>query len=391
MKTPSVEDIIASFPHPILPTVQGEPDYHTIHAIRKLLQANSRSIDSHLGGGALSHLGLIVSVAAYAIVAPAHPWIDPEPPGRAPTEIDGGTAAQLSAERHRWEEAVSTFRTRSTVEQALKKQIITVFEPMYLEILNNDMVGFANTSAREMLEHLFLSYGSIAAVDLERNFENMRKAWDPQQPVETMFKQIQDCVDYAEAGGITIGEAQKLSTAYTKVFATGIFHSACRRWNEQDAESKTWSNFKIHFATAYRQHKQMQGESAATSGYANAAVAQPDEDLAEAAIDAFANLASATAVDRAIVATLTEANSRLAKQLIESSQALKEVKALLKKERGDRISRRPFAPSADNYCWSHGYKLARNHTSMNCLYPKPGHKKEATKNNNMGGSQALKE
>jgi hypothetical protein len=65
------------------------------------------------------------------------------------------------------------------VEQALKKQIIKVFEPMFLEILNNDMVGFANTSAREMLEHLFLSYGSNTAVDLERHFENIRKAWDP--------------------------------------------------------------------------------------------------------------------------------------------------------------------------------------------------------------------
>jgi hypothetical protein len=83
-------------------------------------------------------------------------------------------------------------------------------------------------------------------------------------------------VDYAESGGITIGEAQKLSTAYTKVFATGIFHSACRRWNERVADTKTWNNFKVHFATAYRQHKQMQGESAATSGYANDAVAQPE-------------------------------------------------------------------------------------------------------------------
>jgi hypothetical protein len=219
----------------------------------------------------------------------------------------------------------------------------------------------------------------------------MPKAWDPQQPVETLFKQIQDCVDYAEAGGITIGEAQKLSTAYTKVFATDIFHSVCRRWNEKDALTKTWSNFKVHVATAYRQHKQMQGESAATSGYANAAVAQPDEDLAEASIDAFANLASATAVDRAIVATLTEANSRLVKQLEESAQALKEVKALLKKERSDRVSCKPFALSVDNYCWSHGYRLARNHTSMNCFYPKTRHKKEATKSNNMGGSQALKE
>jgi hypothetical protein len=245
-----------------------------------------------------------------------------------------------------------------------------LFEPMYLEILNNDMVGFANTSAREMLEHLFLSYGIITAVDLERNFETMWKAWDPQQPVETLFKQIQDCVDYAEAGGITIGEAQKLSTAYTKVFATGIFHSAWCRWNERDALTKTWNNFKVHFATAYRQHKQMQGESAATSGYAHAAVAQPDEDLDEAAIDAFANLASATAVDRAIVATLTEASSRLAKQLEESAQALKEVKALIKKKRSDPVARKPFAPSVDNYCWTHGYKIARNHTATRRKPPK---------------------
>jgi hypothetical protein len=223
MKNPSEEDIIACFPHPIIPTVQGEPDCHIIHDTRKLLQSNAQYIDYHLGGGALCHLGLIISVAACVLVAPAHPWIHLVALGQAPTEIDGGTAAQLSAESHRWEEAVTTFRTRSTVEQALKKQIITVFEPMYLEFLNNDMVGFSYTSAREMLEHLFLSYASITVVDLKRNFENIRKACDPQQPVETLFKKIQDCVDYAEAGGITIGEAQKLSTAYTKVFATGIF------------------------------------------------------------------------------------------------------------------------------------------------------------------------
>jgi hypothetical protein len=45
-------------------------------------------------------------------------------------------------------------------------------------------------------------------------------------------------------------------------------------------------------------------------------VARPaDEDFAGRAIDAFVNLATSTAVDRGIVATLTEANSRLTKQL----------------------------------------------------------------------------
>jgi hypothetical protein len=60
MKYATVEDVVASFPHPILPTAQGEPDYQNIHAIRKLLQSNAPEIDTHLGGGALGQLGIIV-------------------------------------------------------------------------------------------------------------------------------------------------------------------------------------------------------------------------------------------------------------------------------------------------------------------------------------------
>jgi hypothetical protein len=69
MKYSIVEDVMASFPHPILPTVEGEPDYQTIHATRKFLQANSRAIDTHLGGGTLGHLSLIISDASYSIIA----------------------------------------------------------------------------------------------------------------------------------------------------------------------------------------------------------------------------------------------------------------------------------------------------------------------------------
>jgi hypothetical protein len=83
---------------------------------------------------------------------------------------------------------VQTYRTCTSVQQALKKHIIGVFEPMYLEILNDNMVGYANISARDMLDHLFETYGNITAVDLEVNFEHMRRPWDPHQPVESLFK-----------------------------------------------------------------------------------------------------------------------------------------------------------------------------------------------------------
>jgi hypothetical protein len=133
MKYATEEKVVASVPHPILPTVQGKTDYQTIHTIRKLLQANARAIDTHLGGGALGHLGLIVSDASYAIIAPTGDngsilWTNPTAPGYAPAVLDQGMSAQLSAIRHSCEEAVLTYRTFNMVQQALKKKIITVFE-----------------------------------------------------------------------------------------------------------------------------------------------------------------------------------------------------------------------------------------------------------------------
>jgi hypothetical protein len=288
---------------------------------------------------------------------------------------------QNSAARHQWEEDVQIYRTCTSVQQALKKQIISVFEPMYLNILNENTVGYTNISSRGMLDHLVETYGNITTVDLETNFENMRRAWDPQQPVETFFKQIQDCANYSEADGVLIGHPQQINVGYAKIFATGHFMSACRRWNKKPTAEKNWTQFKL------------QGESAATAGYhsANAAVTQNEDQMAEATIGALSSLATATAANIGVVAALTQANSRLAKQLEDNSTELRELKALLNKERRDRRGPGSFNPSASNYCWSHGYKVGKTHTSCTCNTPQPGHKTEATRADNMGGSHANKE
>jgi hypothetical protein len=201
------------------------------------------------------------------------------------------------------------------------------------------------------------------------------------------FKQIQDCADYYEAGGVLIGHPQQINVGYAEIFATGHFMSACRRWKEKLTIEKTWTQFKSHFVADHRQHKPMQGESAATAGYhsINAAVTH------KATIGELANLATATAADRGVVAALTQANYRLAKQLEDNSTELRELKALLKKERSEKRGERSFNPSPSNQCWTHGYKIGSTHTILTCRLPKPGHKMEATRANNMGGSQANRE
>jgi hypothetical protein len=95
----------------------------------------------------------------------------------------------------------------------------------------------------------------------------------------------------------------------------------------------------------------MQGESAATSGYhvSNADVGQTEDQMDEATIVDFSNLATATATDRGVVATLTEANARLVNQLEDNARELRELKAIPKKERTERRGQRTFNPSQRNY------------------------------------------
>jgi hypothetical protein len=119
MKYEMVKDGIAIFPHSILPTVQGKPDYKTIHAIQ--------------GGGALGHLGFIVSTGWFAMIAPATEagptlWESPTTPGWDPGNTDG-TASQISAAQHTWDEEVQTYRTCTYVHRALKKRLSLFFKP----------------------------------------------------------------------------------------------------------------------------------------------------------------------------------------------------------------------------------------------------------------------
>jgi hypothetical protein len=89
-----------------------------------------------------------------------------------------------------------------------------------------------------------------------------------------------------------------------------------------------------------------------------------------------------------VVKVFTEENAHLTRKLEERSNEVNDIKALLKKE---RTCRRSLTHFLENYCWLHGYKVAKSHTIQNCSFPKNGHKKEAAKNNNTGGSQANKE
>jgi hypothetical protein len=91
---------------------------------------------------------------------------------------------------------------------------------------------------------------------------------------------------------------------------------------------------------------------------------QTEDKMDDATIGSFTNLAKATSAERGVVTTLTEASARLAKQLEDNSNEMRELKALLKKERTERRGQHRFNPSQKNYCWTHGYKVSNTHTGL---------------------------
>jgi hypothetical protein len=153
-----------------------------------------------------------------------------------------------------------------------------------------------------------------------------------------------------------------------------------------------WEQFKIDFATAHREFR-LTNQTTQQSGChsANMMIEHGREETMQDTVDAIAQLATATASDRGTVPTLTTNNAKLATQL-ETAQAyiaqLKDKIANLKnKIKPAWQGQRPHKTTKnDSYCWSHGYQVAKSHTSATCNMKKSGNKDTATKKQPYGRS-----
>jgi predicted RNase H-like nuclease (RuvC/YqgF family) len=116
-----------------------------------------------------------------------------------------------------------------------------------------------------------------------------------------------------------------------------------------------------------------------------------DDSMQETEED-IAQFATAMASDRGTVATLTTTNAKLAHQL-EAAHALiaqlkSDIVTLKNKIKPARQGQRPAkTTNNDSYCWSHGYQVAKSHTSATCNLRKNRHQEAATKIDTMGGVQ----
>jgi hypothetical protein len=258
-------------------------------------------------------------------------------------------------------------------------------------------MGYANCTSLQLLTHILTYYALIAPTELTQNYERLNTPYDPNQPIETLFQQIQDAQAFELEGGQPYGAAMIANVTYTLVFNTGLFTDACRSWQSRAIATKTWAQFKIDFATVHREFR-LTNQTAHQSGFhsANMMIEQGRDDSMQETAENIAQLAIATSSDWGTVATLTTTNDKLANQL-EAAHALiaqlkSEIATLKNKIKPAWQGQRPERTTHnDSYCWYHGYQVAKSHTSATCNVRKNGHQESATKVDTMGGVQWGKE
>ena len=108
-------------------------------------------------------------------------FVPPHNPGGYSTTMVNAQEQALGTEKFRKNQAL--FRKYTAVDGALKNQIITTVELVFMSPLVEHLTGFRQVSSLTMLQHLFSSYGTIDKMELLQNDVKMMGPYDPKEPL----------------------------------------------------------------------------------------------------------------------------------------------------------------------------------------------------------------
>jgi hypothetical protein len=381
---PSVDAIIEGFPQQ-LTKIQGLPTYATLNAMRQALYRNANSFSSTLGGGTHGYLGALMSTPKYlAAKAPNNvAFVAPNFPGYIP--VVNGTAAAIAAQARQHKEDLRLWKEHENVTKALRKQLISVIEPAYLTHLEDEFSGFNKVEVKDLLNYLFQTYRHISSMDLIENNRKFESDWDPSEPWQTVMTCIKQCCDYAQDAGRPYSKPQKLSKAHALVFNTRLFFDTLDKWDELLAANQTYPQFCTFITAA--QNRLRNKKTTKQHGY-RLAVEQMQE-LTENFCNLVTNNRQDKENDRAIITALRQEMAEM-KALIAVLQHTPPPNLTAQPNPRIPFQQRRTPIDSEGYCCSHRYLVAAGHSSKTCRTKKPGHNNEATRQNNLGGSQVGK-
>ena len=277
MADPSVNKLVESFESPNIPPINGEPMYTMLHAMHELLTSSAASVATNLGCGTLRYLCFTLSPTVYATLLTTQvvPSLNP---GATPVIPAGVTGPEAPFIRYTYDAATIAFIIISTVDRALRQQLLGAVEEMFLRVKHKLHHGYSGNSTLDLLNHLYETYAVISISDWLANNKRFREPYSLTVSIEVTWQQIDGTVAYTNVGSTPYSSKQVADNAYQLVFNTGIFAADFRKWNKRAADDKVLPRLKVFFVAAHRKWRlSLRKETGTPYGAVHNATAHPDD------------------------------------------------------------------------------------------------------------------
>jgi hypothetical protein len=167
------------------------------------------------------------------------------------------------------------------VEQGLKDKIIKAVEESYLIELEEELIGYMNVTALDMIKHLQersggLDHKDVSAIAAERDAE-----WDVTETPAVYFNKVEKAIKQLERFHIKTDLVLCMNRALEAFDNSGLFDAAVREWNNKDKAEKTWSNIKTFINIEYAKANKNKLTARNTGFGAANAVQSSIEDMEE--------------------------------------------------------------------------------------------------------------
>lgn len=396
-------NIKALFPHQTLDPILTTPTYTTICHLNTQLNANATSVpysNSYFG-----FIGLTATNRTFTDLTGDSTFTKPVDPGllQIPTKATSAHTANAQAQHQM---RLQNYLTCLATDAALKAQLLNAVPEVYTRALATPTLGYARVTTKQLLTHLYEMYGTISAKDIARNDANIRAPLDTTKPIETFFERIELCQEFATATQDPFSQRKMVNIVHTAFQNIPKFKLAVREWKKKEQEEKTYEMIKHHFMLANDEIKDNENnETAATMQYSasnnvlntNTTINTLKRKIHElnASINTISNHANntkhtngskrtfSTIYDPKNVVLETQGGGKS----IDANPANLEFMGTKNRFHTLRnLEQNTPTKTTAPYCFTHGFAVAKNHTSQTCKKPHNQHVNYATALNRCGGS-----
>ena len=128
------------FEYKELTLLHGESTFNTFQKLLSQMKVNTSSVPKNLGKGGHGFIGIILSIASYATLAPLTPFLLPKPPGIL-TVPAGSTQYETALRKTQHHKALDDYHLYILVQRALIQKGLDSIKSKYLAQLCNRLIG----------------------------------------------------------------------------------------------------------------------------------------------------------------------------------------------------------------------------------------------------------